>query len=50
MTTYRIQFFNHSGIVEETTAEAFSARQAIEDVLAMEKNILRVTRAVPADR
>ena len=47
MTTYKIQFFNFAGVLQETTTEAFSARQAIDDVLANQGNILRVTRAVP---
>lgn len=48
MTTYRIQYFDFSGVLQETTAEAFSARQAIDDVQAGQENVLRVTRAVPA--
>jgi len=47
MTTYTIQYFNNTGVLCETTTEAFSARQAIDDVLTNEQDILRVTRAVP---
>ena len=47
MTTYTIQYFNTAGVLQETTTQAFNARQAIDDVLANQGNILRVTRAVP---
>ena len=47
MTTYRIEYFDHSGLLREAYAAGQSAVDAMAKVAASEPRVLRITRALP---
>ena len=47
MTTYRVQYFDHSGLLREAYAAGESAADAMAKVIAIEPRVLRITRALP---
>ena len=47
MTTYRIEYFDHSGLLREAYAAGESAVDAMAKVAACEPRVLRITRALP---
>ena len=47
MTTYRVQYFDHSGLLREAYAAGASAADAMAKVIAVEPRVLRITRALP---
>ena len=47
MTTYRIEYFDHSGLLREAYAAGHSAVDAMAKVAACEPRVLRITRALP---
>jgi len=47
MTTYRIEYFDHSGLLREAFAAGHSAVDAMAKVAACEPRVLRITRALP---
>lgn len=47
MTTYRIEYFDHSGLLREAHAAGHSAVDAMAKVAASEPRVLRITRALP---
>ena len=47
MTTYCIQYFDHSGLLREAYAAGESAVDAMAKVAASEPRVLRITRAKP---
>lgn len=47
MTVYRIEYFDHSGLLREAYAAGESAMEAKAKAKACEPRILRITRALP---
>ena len=47
MTTYTVQYFDHSGLLRDARAAGRSAADAIAKVVACEPRLLRVTRCIP---
>ena len=47
MTTYCIQYLDHSGLLREAYAAGHSAVDAMAKVAASEPRVLRITRALP---
>lgn len=46
MTVYRIEYFDHSGLLRESYAAGESATEAMAKVVAIEPRVLRITRAI----
>ena len=47
MTTYRVEYFDQSGLLREAYAAGASAVDAMAKVVASEPRVLRITRALP---
>ena len=47
MTTYSVQYLDHSGLLREAFAAGTSAVDAMAKVAAIEPRVLRITRCIP---
>ena len=47
MTTYTVQYLDHSGLLREAYAAGSSAVDAMAKVAASEPRVLRITRCLP---